>query len=320
MHSITKNWSELKFQPHSRIMFFAPHPDDESLAAGVLLQNLIAVGAAVRVIYATDGDDNRWPQRAEERKWRLGALDRERWGRRRRREAIAALEALGLQAADARFLGLPDQGLTTRLLHDCSKITQRLGGMIREWTPTDLVMPSLSDTHPDHSALAVLIRVALRRWFLTGRRPVEWSYLVHGRRAAFARVAREFPQSDNAIKIKRRAIECHKSQLKLSRKRFLAYAKRTELFHPVVAGGPRDRTSTIRSITRTCDKLRLSLIIKPRPIPVAEAELYLVGCGDALAPLGVRLHLPTRNARVQLSNCATGRRIGVGIYRGNASH
>src|SRR4051812_37319644 len=99
----------------------APHPDDESLAAGVLLQKAVAAGAAVSVLYVTDGDDNPWPQRVLEKRWRLDADDRARWGKRRRAEAIAALEVLGLRAADARFLGLPDQGLTRALLHDCEK-------------------------------------------------------------------------------------------------------------------------------------------------------------------------------------------------------
>ena len=42
----------------SRVMMFAPHPDDESLAAGIFLQRAVAAGANVRVIYATDGERN----------------------------------------------------------------------------------------------------------------------------------------------------------------------------------------------------------------------------------------------------------------------
>ena len=167
-------------------MMIAPHPDDESLAAGILLQKAVAAGASVRVIYATDGDDNPWPQRALERKWRLNAADRKRWGRLRRREAISALETLGLRAADARFLGLPDQGLTRLLLHDCRATAARIARMIADWSPTHLLLPSTADTHPDHSALAVLLRFAMPDFLMLGRGRMRLSYLVHGKRTTFA--------------------------------------------------------------------------------------------------------------------------------------
>ncbi|PYI83224.1 MAG: hypothetical protein DMF09_12355, partial [Verrucomicrobia bacterium] len=64
------------FSSSSRLILFAPHPDDESLACSILLQRAVRAGAAIRVVYATDGDDNPWPQRVLERKWRLDATDR----------------------------------------------------------------------------------------------------------------------------------------------------------------------------------------------------------------------------------------------------
>ena len=54
-----------------RVMMMAPHPDDESLASGVLLQQAVAAGTKVRMVYATDGDDNPWPQRLIERRWKI---------------------------------------------------------------------------------------------------------------------------------------------------------------------------------------------------------------------------------------------------------
>src|SRR3984893_3165663 len=62
-----------EFVSASRLMLVAPHPDDEALACSIILQRAVRAGAAVRVIYATDGDDNPWPQRVLERKWRLNA-------------------------------------------------------------------------------------------------------------------------------------------------------------------------------------------------------------------------------------------------------
>ncbi len=37
-----------------RLLVFAPHPDDETLATGELIQTALAAGASVRVIFATD--------------------------------------------------------------------------------------------------------------------------------------------------------------------------------------------------------------------------------------------------------------------------
>src|SRR5262249_25752844 len=99
-----------------RVMVFAPHPDDETLATGGLLQQVIAIGGEIRVVFATDGDNNPWPQRVSERRWQISLADRLRWGERRRAEALSALAHLGVPASSARFLGYPDQGLTSLLL------------------------------------------------------------------------------------------------------------------------------------------------------------------------------------------------------------
>ena len=104
-------------------MLIAPHPDDEALACSVILQQAVRAGAAIRVVYVTDGDNNPWPQRALERRWRLSASDRKRWGKLRRAEALAALRVLGIHPADVQFLALPDQGLTDLLLRDCDSST-----------------------------------------------------------------------------------------------------------------------------------------------------------------------------------------------------
>ena len=106
-------------------MLFAPHPDDESLACSILLQQAVHARAAIRVVYVTDGDDNPWPQRVLERRWRLNATDRRRWGRLRRTEALAALRVLGVNGSAVRFLALPDQKLTAMLMCDCQSALER---------------------------------------------------------------------------------------------------------------------------------------------------------------------------------------------------
>src|SRR5947209_8614848 len=162
----------------SRLMLLAPHPDDEALACSIVLQRAVGAGAAIRVVYATDGDDNPWPQRVLERKWRIDIADRKRWGQLRRSEALASLRVLGVDWLHTEFLALPDQGLTNLLRTDRRSTIERFAEIIRSWSPTHLLVPSILDTHPDHSALAVILRLALAEIFEP--RTSMSSYAVHG--------------------------------------------------------------------------------------------------------------------------------------------
>src|ERR1700682_337022 len=218
--------SDLNFDSLSRVMLIAPHPDDESLACGVMLQQAVRATAAVRVVYVTDGDNNPWPQRFLERRWHLGEIARKRWGRLRRVEARAALRVLGVSPSNARFLGWPDQALTELLMRDCQSRQEHFATIIAKWAPTDLFIPSATDTHPDHNAVAVMVRLAI---MTLGSPDISvWSYVVHGRNASFLKDAKRVRQTKTEIVRKKLAIRRHKTQLHLSRRRFLRYAARPE--------------------------------------------------------------------------------------------
>ena len=148
------------FDRSTRLMVLAPHPDDETLAAGGLLQRASQAGAQILVLYATNGENNPWPQRVLERRWRVGAAERARWGDRRRDEALAALDCLGVSSGSAQFWDLPDQGLTGKLVRQPTSLTNELAARIAAFAPTHFLAPSLQDCHPDHSALAVLALLA----------------------------------------------------------------------------------------------------------------------------------------------------------------
>jgi LmbE family N-acetylglucosaminyl deacetylase len=216
----------LKLTPADRLLLLAPHPDDESLATGGLLQRAVRVGAEVRVIFISDGDDNPWPQRMLERRWRIGPSGRQRWGSRRRQEAVAALRVLGIPEDRVHFLGLPDQGTTDALLEARESSIELLLSEVEKWRPTVIAAPSPHDVHPDHNALAVQLRLALARTHL---RPRLLNYVVHRHG--------EWPRGEVALRltpeecaIKREAILCHETQMALSRRRFLAYVRKTEPF------------------------------------------------------------------------------------------
>src|SRR5258706_12213893 len=99
---------ELDPRTYERIMILCPHPDDETLATGGVIQRAVAGGVAIRIVFVTDGENNPWPQRFLERRFRIGGPERARWGARRRGEALSALEKLGVAGRDAIFLGFPD--------------------------------------------------------------------------------------------------------------------------------------------------------------------------------------------------------------------
>lgn len=200
------------------------------------MQRCVRAGACVRVVVATSGENNPWPQRAMERRWRIGESDRVRWGALRRAEAIESLARLGLPPAAVRFLLLPDQGITRLLLLGCNETLELLRAGVAEFAPTLLVLPSECDRHPDHSALAVLMRLALKERGLTGAR--ELHYAVHppaGFRVEDS-IALSLSEAERAGK--HAAILAHASQVLLSRKRFLSHASEREAFYETDASAP----------------------------------------------------------------------------------
>ncbi|PWK89952.1 PIG-L deacetylase family protein [Fulvimonas soli] len=219
----------------TRLLVVAPHPDDETIAAGELIQQARAAGGAVRVLLLTDGDDNPWPQRWIERRIRIGAAERQRWGRRRRAELHEALDLLGVPAADLRALGWPDMGLTALLRRPPAQWRTPLLRELDDFRPDTVVVPALADRHPDHGAAHVLLRLALAAW--DGPPPALLDYLVHGREAADAGRAIELPCVQAFRRTKLLALERHRSQLALSAGRVRRLAGRAERFGAVAPGG-----------------------------------------------------------------------------------
>src|SRR5262245_36323121 len=210
-----------------RVLVFTPHPDDETLATGGLLQHAVAAGAAVRLVVVTDGENNPWPQRVIERRWRVDATSRNRWARLRRGETLAALACMGVSSASATFAHLPDQGLTSLLCSRADALTSALTADLVAWRPTLVVGPAIADRHPDHSALGVFLHLAVDRIVPAERRFTVLAYIVHG--SPYPGVLHlRLTSAERARKLA--AIDCHRSQLVFSRRRFLSHAQTTERF------------------------------------------------------------------------------------------
>jgi LmbE family N-acetylglucosaminyl deacetylase len=147
----------LRFARPPRVVIVAPHPDDEVLAAGGLLQMVSGIGAEIAVIAVTNGEASHPGARAQG--YDLGAT--------RALEAQIALQRLGCDAARIQRLGLPDGAVSERI----PDLTDALSRVLR---PDDLcVAPWRSDGHPDHDATGSAAVAAAR---VTGTPVLE--YLV----------------------------------------------------------------------------------------------------------------------------------------------
>ena len=211
------------FSVQTRLLVVAPHPDDETIATGLLIQQVRAAGGEVRILLLTEGDNNPWPQRWLERRVSIRAADRRRWGCRRQVEMLQALECLGVPAQALQSLGWPDMGITDELLEAGRAAVAALSAAIGQFGPSLVVAPALADRHPDHAAAHVLVRLALAE---QANPPPLLSYMVHGPSGN----GDSFEIHGNAAQSarKRAALTAHRSQMALSGKRMLRLAARTE--------------------------------------------------------------------------------------------
>src|ERR1700734_2648213 len=208
----------LSFSKSDKILIIAPHPDDESLGTGGMLQRIFAQKIPVRILFATNGENNPWAQRYWERRWRIGPVEQLRWGQRRREEALNAICTLGGKPDCARFLNLPDLGTTCLLMQNDRKLSGLIAEEIQKWKPTAALIPTMLDAHPDHSALAVAFALALD---LVGNSPIPaWEYLVHKPQIPIRQEPVKVILNSDEVERKRRAILCHETQVALSRGRF----------------------------------------------------------------------------------------------------
>ena len=186
-----------------RMLLISPHPDDETLAAAGIIQDVLQHGGEVWVVFVTCGDGFPFDARATALKPMVTAADYLRLGRHRMAEARAATARLGVRPDHVIFLGFPDRGLSALYhqnyltpfkspytasdhvpyagtLHPGAPYTGRelegqLSTLLDRVKPQTVLAPSTFDAHPDHQAAAYL---ATRLVAARGERL--YNYLVHG--------------------------------------------------------------------------------------------------------------------------------------------
>ena len=215
----------------TRLLVVAPHPDDETIATGMLIQRVRAAGGVVDILLLTDGDNNPWPQRLLERRLHIGAAGRVRWGHRRRAEMAQAMQHLGVAAEHLHPFGWPDLGLAELLLQPDSIAVQTVASLLAQLRPNLLVMPALADRHPDHASAHVLLRLALAG---AVDPPAQWTYAVHAMTTNASPIESGGTPAQRANK--QAALAAHASQMLLSGSRLRRLATRGEQYLPLSTG------------------------------------------------------------------------------------
>jgi LmbE family N-acetylglucosaminyl deacetylase len=205
-------WGQQKFPPvthDDRILIVAPHPDDEILGTGGLIQQALAVGADVRVVYLTYGDHNQIAFKLYHGKVFMRPSQYLACGAERRREAITATGLLGLPADHLTFLGYPDWwtlriwrdawGTNRVVRSDATRVTSvpyrdayRFGApyrgpsiagdlaeFFRKYQPTKIFVTHPADSNPDHRAAANFVRLAALETSGEGRPPPIYYFVIH---------------------------------------------------------------------------------------------------------------------------------------------
>jgi LmbE family N-acetylglucosaminyl deacetylase len=199
---------EVQLNADDRILILAPHPDDEVLGCGGVIQKAVAMKLPVRVVFLTYGDNNEWSFLLYRKHPVLFPQAVQAMGQVRRDEALAADKALGLAPEQLTFLGYPDFGtlaiwyehwasaspyraMLTRATsvpyanalrsgapYKGEEVLRDLTAILREFRPTKVFVSHPGDHNGDHSALYLFTRVAL--WDLQKEfSPTLYPYLIH---------------------------------------------------------------------------------------------------------------------------------------------
>ncbi|MCX5696004.1 MAG: PIG-L family deacetylase [Candidatus Omnitrophica bacterium] len=203
------------FSKEDRVLVLAPHPDDEDLGCGGMMQRALKAGAQVKVAYLTCGDNNIFSIVFYNKlffPFRLLSLRKKDFitlGHQRVHEAINAMKILGIQESDLIFLGYPDHGTDQMFIanwdHErpyrssfsghstvpyeesvgyqkeftADNIITDLKQIIFGYKPTKVFVTSPSDVNGDHWANYLYLMTALSDLGQRMPAPKIYPYLIH---------------------------------------------------------------------------------------------------------------------------------------------
>ena len=189
-----------RFLPHQRVCVFAPHPDDEILGCGGMLQQLAENGNPILLVHVTNGtqshpDSQIYPPQT------LDVI--------RPQESLAALEVLGItEQVSIISLELSDGDVFA----EQDQFNEKLATIIQ---PDDiLVTPFMRDGHPDHEATGQVVAAFAKQHNLDCYQVLIWAW--HWAKPADDRIpwdsAIRLDLSAEQLARKTQAIDCFASQ------------------------------------------------------------------------------------------------------------
>lgn len=190
-----------------RVVILAPHQDDETLGCGGLIQRLVGLHSDVSVIYTTDGCMSH-PKSATH-----SAIQRSTV---RKREALAALELLGVPRKRTYFLEGTDSALPNAGEFGYSTFLDRLHGCVKTLGTELIIAPCQFDPHRDHRASWSMASDIARRMEIPLWEYPIWLYQLgsnedwSGQRQ---KTCAYLSLSEAEMQTKAVALQCHRSQL-----------------------------------------------------------------------------------------------------------
>lgn len=306
---------ELRLTSADRVLFVLPHPDDESLATAGLIQKARDAGAAIRLLFATDGDNNPWAQRVSDRSLWITARDRARFGAIRRGEVLAALSTLDVPGDSVTFLAFPDQGLTALLMRADDHLFDDLREAVLRFRPTVVASPSMLDRHPDHSALGVVVAQVLSDLLIGLPRDLRF-FIHHPERRREPSSTTTVHLDADAIGRKQAAIESHRTQQFWRGSWLAGFARAEELF---CEGEPQELVDQhpVRGLLQAGQQWRLALSSRSRARSFGPKTLLLAGRDAERRVIRMVMPLWPRFRSIVITDPRSGATLGAARLEGN---
>lgn len=209
-----------------KVLVYSPHPDDETLGAGGYVIGALKSGALVKIVLVTNGDKHH--------------KETERY-----KEFQEATGKLGVNSNNLVYLNYADGNLS-RINQD--EVKASLKKELDQFSPNVVIYPSSKDTHPDHADVGRLVSELLKNG---SPNIISYQYLIHNNRypqpkkyspdlyllppkklVTFDEEWQRYMLSQGEEKIKEKAVNCYKSQLKtpILKSTMLSLIRRNELF------------------------------------------------------------------------------------------
>jgi LmbE family N-acetylglucosaminyl deacetylase len=129
-------------------MVFAPHPDDETLGCGGTILQKRRSGADLQIVFMTDGAASH-----------AHLISRPELRAMRQREALEAVEALGLEPVQVSWLDFPDGELSVWRAEAITRVSR----LLERHRPQQIFLPYARGEHSDHVATHSIVYEAVSR-------------------------------------------------------------------------------------------------------------------------------------------------------------